>query len=126
LVVALYRPGDVFERTGDPVLWLNTATVDPATCAHAIDRPDLVTWYEVINPVRVTTVGGGPVADDYSNVTITVPDGHRIVAHAVTADGTAPECLSPTAERILPSDDLWAVVRLGTNEVCQACKRRHG
>jgi hypothetical protein len=42
-----------------------------------------VIWYEVINSVHVITVDGGPAADDAGSIAITVPDGHRMVAHAV-------------------------------------------
>jgi hypothetical protein len=93
--------------------------------ARAIDQPDLVVWYEVINPIRVVTVDGEPAAADYGNIAIITPDGHRMVAHAVRAGGTAPECLRGDAELVLPSDDLWALARLCEIELCQACAVRH-
>jgi hypothetical protein len=95
--------------------------------ARAIDQPDLVIWYEVINPVRAIMVGGGPAADDYSNVAIIVPDGHRMVRQVVGVGGEAPECLPGVAEQVLRSGDLWALARLQEIiEVCQACALRHG
>jgi hypothetical protein len=126
LVVELYRPDDAVEHAGDPLMVLNAARVDPEMAAWAIHQSDLVTWYEVINPIRVMTVDGGPVSDDYSNAAFVVPDGHRMVAHAVRTGGAAPECLPRDAERVLRSHDLWALVRLGNVEVCQACTLRHG
>ncbi|WP_329108696.1 hypothetical protein OG792_08600 [Micromonospora sp. NBC_01699] len=102
---------------------LNTSKIDPGIAAWAIHQPDLVTWYEIINPVRVTTVDGGSVADDYSNIAITVPDGHRMVAHALREGKTAPECLQ-VVERVLPSRDLWALARVGSSEACRACTLR--
>jgi hypothetical protein len=125
LVVELYRPEDELERAHDPVLWLNTSKVDPRTAARAIDQTDLVIWYEVIDPIRADTVDGGPTADDYSNIAIIVPDGHRMVAHAVSG-GTAPECLPSAAEQVLRSNDLWALAPLQEIEICQACALRHG
>jgi hypothetical protein len=89
--------------------------------ARAIHQSDLEVWYEVIKPVRVTTTDGEPVAADSSDIDITVPDGHRIVAHAVKAGGTAPDCLPVNAERVLPSHDLWALARLRNSGLCQAC-----
>ncbi|GAA1406411.1 hypothetical protein [Catellatospora coxensis] len=124
-VVALYRPGDEVEHSGNPVLWLNTSKIDPRTAARAVDQADLVVWYEVINPIRVTTADGGPAADDYSNFVIVVPDGYRTVAHAVTG-ATAPECLPSTAERVLRSHDLWVLARLRDADVCENCVLRHG
>jgi hypothetical protein len=126
LVVELYRPGVDVEHARGPLLALNTSKVDPGIAARAIDQPDLEVWYEVINPVRVTTVDGEPPADDYSNIEIIVPDGHRMVAHAVKAGGAVPKCLPGNAERVLPSHDLWALTRLRKTEVCQACTARHG
>lgn len=128
LVVQLYRPGDDVRPARAVRLWLNISTVDPRSAARAIDQPDLVVWYEVIAPVRVGTVDGGPVMDDYSDLTMTVPEGHRMVAHAVRAGGTPPECLPSNAEMVLPSDDLWALSRSVSRStaVCQACVTRHG
>lgn len=126
LVVELYRPDVVVGHARDPLLVLNAAMVDPGMAARAIDQSDLVTWYEIIDPVRVTTVDGGPPADDYSNIAITVPDGHRTVAHAVRAGDAVPECLPRGAERMLRSHDLWALARLREIEVCRACTVRHG
>lgn len=66
--------------------------------------------------------------DDYSNLTITVPEGHRMVAHAVQTGGTPPECLPHNAEMVLPSDGLGVLsgsVSRAT-AVCQACVARHG
>jgi hypothetical protein len=125
LVVELYRPGVAVEHAGDPLLVLNAAKVDPGTAARAIHQPDLVIWYEVINPVRVTTVDGGPAADDYSNIVVIVPDGHRMVAHAVNAGGVAPHCLPGDADQVLRSHDLWVLARSRKIEVCQACALRH-
>jgi hypothetical protein len=126
LVVELYRPGVDVVRAGDPVFCLNSAKVDPGSAARAIAQPDLVVWYEVINPVRVTTVDAGPVADDYSNVAFVVPDGHRQVAHAVRTGAAAPPCLPADAELVLRSDDLFALaVPSRKIEVCQACAVRH-
>jgi hypothetical protein len=125
LVVQLYRPGDELDHADDPALWINMSKVDPRDAARAIDQADLVVWYEVINPIRVTTTDGGPASDDYSNITVIAPDGHRMVAHAVSAD-IAPPCLPSTAERVLRSKDSWALARLGENEICQACVLRHG
>ncbi|MEU8003907.1 hypothetical protein AB0B66_22350 [Catellatospora sp. NPDC049111] len=124
-VVELYRPGDERDHAHDPLLWFNTTKVDPRTIARAIHQADLVIWYEIINPIQCTTVDGGPIADDYSNVSLIVPDGHRAVAHAVSG-ATAPDCLSRDAERVLPSHDLWALARLREIEVCPACTLRHG
>jgi hypothetical protein len=56
-------------------------------------------------------VDGEPAADDYSNVAIIVPDGHRTVAHAVRVGVAVPECMPGGAERVLPSDDLWALAQ---------------
>lgn len=126
LVVELYRPGVEVEHAHDPLLALNTAKVDPGMAARAIDQPDLEVWHEVINPVRATTVDGEPPADDYGNIEIIVPDGHRMVAHAVKAGGAVPGCLPGNAERVLPSHDLWALARLRKTEACQACTARHG
>jgi hypothetical protein len=70
----------------DPLLCLNTSKVDPWMAARAIDKYDLVTWYEIINPIRVTTADGGPVAHDYGNVAFTVPDGtkcHPLTGHRI-------------------------------------------
>jgi hypothetical protein len=69
LVVELYRPGVLLEPASHPVLSLNTARIDSALAARAIDQADLEVWYEVINPVRVTTVDGKPPAADYSSMT---------------------------------------------------------
>ncbi|MEV6370429.1 hypothetical protein AB0L86_26455 [Micromonospora musae] len=126
LVVELYRPEVDIERARDPLLLMNTSKVDPGMAARAIDQPDLEIWYEVINPIRATTVDGGPASDDYSNVAIIVPGGHRMVAHAVRAGGAVPECLPGGAEQVLPSHDLWALAPLGKNDVCRACTARHG
>lgn len=126
MVVELYRPGVDVGRAREPRLWLNTSKIDPSAAARAISQPDVVIWYEVINPIRAVTVGGGPVADDYSNVRLVVPDGHRMVAHAVCADGAPPECLPGGAERVLRSDDLWALAHLRGTEMCLACTLRHG
>jgi hypothetical protein len=125
LVVELSRSEDKVEHAHDPMIWLNTSKVDPGTAARAIDQADLVIWYEVVNPVRVTTVDGGPAASDYNDIELIVPDGHRMVAHAVRA-GAAPGCLPETAEQVLRSEDLWALVRLREIEVCHACALRHG
>lgn len=124
LVVELYRPGADAECAQNAMLWLNTATIDPAMAARAVDQHDLVIWYEIINPIRVTTVGNGPIANDYSNIAFTVPDGHRMIAHAVRKDGVPPDCLQG-ADRVLPSHDLWALVPLRNGEVCPSCTRRH-
>jgi hypothetical protein len=126
LVVELYRPGVDVEHARDPLLLLSTSKVDPGMAARAIDQADLVIWYEVINPVRAITVDGGPAAEDYSNVAIIMPDGHRVVGHAVRVGGEAPECLPGVAEQVLRSGDLWALARLQQIEVCQACALRHG
>ncbi|WP_285550735.1 hypothetical protein [Actinoplanes regularis] len=124
-VVDLHRPGIDAEHARDPLLWLNTSQVDPGLAARTIDQSDLLTWYAIFNPIRVDTVDGGPPADDYSNLRFTVPDGNRMVAHAVREGGTAPECLRD-AEQVLPSQDLWALAPLRNAELCQACTRRHG
>jgi len=126
LVVELYQPGVNIAHARAPVLSLNSTEVDPGLAARAIDQSDLVTWYEVIHPARVITVDGQPPADDYSNIEIVVPGGHRMVAHAVRAEETPPECLPGAALQILPSDDLWALARLRGFEVCRACTLRHG
>ena len=126
LVVELYRPDAALVHARDPLLVLNAAKVEPTTAARAIDQHDLLIWYEIIDPVRVITVDGGPAADDYSNLTVIVPDGHRMVAHAVRQGGTAPPCLPSDAEQMLPSHDLWALAGLLGTDVCQACTRRHG
>src|SRR5262249_15086951 len=115
LVGQLYRPEGARGHARDPLVVRPTAQRRPGRAAiatRAIDQPDLVTWYEVINPIRITTVDGAPTADDYSNVAIIVPDGHRMVAHAARAGGPAPECLPRGAERVLRSHDLWALARL--------------
>jgi hypothetical protein len=125
LAVELHRPGVAVGRARDPRLWLNTSKVDPAMAARAIDQPDLVIWYEVINPIPVVTVDGGPAADDYSNLSFVVPDGHRMVAHATRTGGPAPACLPDGAEQVLPSEDLWALARLRATDVCQVCTARH-
>lgn len=124
LVVYLYRPDFPGEHAREPLLWLNTSKVDPRMAARAIAQPGLVTWYEVIYPIQVTTVDGGPAADDYGNLAFTVPDGHRMVAHAVEEGGAVPDCLQD-AQQILPSHDLWALACLRVSEVCQACRLRH-
>jgi hypothetical protein len=126
LAVELHRPEVDVGHARDPLLFLNMSKVSPREAARAIDQPDVVIWYEVINPVRVITVDGGPVADDYGNLELVVPDGHRMVAHAVVADGAAPECLPSAAERVLRSHDLWALGQLGEVEMCQVCTVRHG
>ncbi|WP_203841686.1 hypothetical protein [Winogradskya humida] len=126
LVVELYRPGVTVGPAREPSLVLNVALVPAALAARAIDQPDLVTWYEIINPVQVTTVDGRPPADDYGNLTITVPEEHRTVAHAVRTGEPAPACLPHDAERVLPSHDLWALGGLRRVELCQACALRHG
>lgn len=126
LVVELYRPKSVAEHASDPLLALNTCKVDPGMAARAIDQPDLEIWYEIINPIRVVTAHGEPVADDYSNLRITVGDGHRILAHAVKAGAVLPECVPAGAAKVLPSSDLWALARLYGAEVCRACTARHG
>lgn len=64
--------------------------------------------------------------DDYSNIAIIVPDGHRMVAHAVRVGGAVPEYLPGGVERVLPSHDLWALARLREMEVCRAWTARHG
>jgi hypothetical protein len=125
LVVELYRPGDALEHAHDPLLVLNAAKVEPTTAARAIDQHDLLVWYEIINPIRVVTVDGGPAADDYRNLKVIMPDGHRMVAHAVRQGGTAPPCLPRNAERVLPSHDLWALTGLLGTDVCQTCTLRH-
>ena len=66
------------------------------------------------------------MSDDYSNVRLVVPDGHRMVAHAVGADGAPPECMPGGAERVLRSDDLWALAHLRGTEICEACTLQHG
>ena len=126
-VVELYRAGDEVEPARDVRLWLNIAEVDPRSAARAIDRPDLVTWYEVIDPIRVATVDGGPASADYRNLTITVPDGNRMVAHAVQIGGTAPPCLPRDAEMVVPTDDLWVLSQAAGrgNAACRACTLRH-
>ena len=98
----------------------------PCVGRAAIDQADLEVWYEVVNPVRVTTVDDKPAAADYSNLKIVVPEGHRMVAHAVRAGEAVPECLPRNAERVLPSHDLWVLAGLRKVEVCQACTARHG
>lgn len=131
LVVELYRPEVDVGRARDPLFFLNASKVSPGAAARAIDQPDVVVWYEVINPVRVVTVDGGPVADDYSNLKLVMPDGHRRVAHAVGAEGVQPDCLPGDAEMVLRSHDSWALSRsgeieLGEIEMCQVCILRHG
>lgn len=126
LVVELYQPRVDVEHAHGPLLALNTSKVDHGTAARAIHQPDLEVWYEVVNPVRATTTDGKPAAEDYSNIEIIMPDGHRMVAHAVKAGGAAPDCLPANAELVLPSHDLWALTRLGRTEVCQVCTARHG
>jgi len=61
LVVELYRPGVDVRHARDPLLLLNVSKVGPREAARAIDQPDVVIWYEVINPIRVITVDGGPM-----------------------------------------------------------------
>lgn len=124
-VVGLYRPGDEIEYARGPVLWLDTSRIDPPTAARAIDHADLMVWYEVINPTRVITTDGGPAADDYSNLMIFVPDGHRVVAHAVRG-AAAPECLPSTAGKVMRSGDLWVLARLQDIDECEDCVLRHG
>lgn len=126
LVVELYRAEVDVGHARDPLLCLNTSKVDAVTAARAIDQPDLLIWYEIINPVRATTVDGAVAADDYRNITFIVPDGHRMIAHAVRAGQGAPECLPDGTEKVLPSEDLWVLARLRGVEVCQACTLRHG
>ena len=126
LVVELYRPGADVVHARDPVLCLNASKVDPKAAARAIDQPDLVVWYEIVNPIRTVTVDGGPPANDYSNIGFVVPEGHRMVAHAVKAAKPAPPCLPGDAELVLRSDDLWALAWSRPTEMCQDCVRRHG
>jgi hypothetical protein len=124
LVVDLYRPDAGDEHAREPLLWLNTTKVDPETAARAIDQPDLLTLYEITDPVRVVTADGGPIADGYSNLAITVPPGSRMVAHAVREGETPPECLHG-AQRVLSSRDLWALSRSRNIDRCRACALRH-
>ena len=77
LVVELDRPGTDVEQAHDPLLALNTPR-PTGMAARAIHQSDLEVWYEVIKPVRVTTTDSEPVAADYSDIEITVSDGHRI------------------------------------------------
>ncbi|BCB78272.1 hypothetical protein GCM10022251_31330 [Phytohabitans flavus] len=125
LVVELYRPGADVEHAHHPALVLNTSKFDPETAARVIDQPDLVTWYEIINPIRAITVDGRPPANDYSNIAFIEPDGHRIVAHAVRVEGPAPECLPTDTKAVLQSHDAWALARPPKIDVCQACALRH-
>ncbi|MCZ7423630.1 MULTISPECIES: hypothetical protein [unclassified Micromonospora] len=127
LVVELYRPEDEVQHARDVRLWLNTSQVEPKSAAMAIDQPDLVTWYEVIHPIRVGTVDDGAGRDDYSNLTFNLPDGNRMVAHAVQAGLTAPPCLPPGAEMVLPTDDLWVLSQFPSlgKLICRTCAARH-
>ncbi|WP_212996716.1 hypothetical protein [Winogradskya consettensis] len=126
LVVELYRPGVTVGPAREPFLALNVALVAPALAARAIDQPDLITWYEIINPVQTSTVDGRPPAHDYSNLTITVPEGHRTIAHAARTGEPAPACIPHDAERVLPSHDLWALASLRRVELCSTCALHHG
>ncbi|MCW6003467.1 hypothetical protein K1W54_02555 [Micromonospora sp. CPCC 205371] len=126
LVVELYRPEVDVGRARDLQLALDISKVDRQAAARAIDQPDVVIWYEVINPVRVVAADGRPAAADYSNLDFIVPEGHRMVAHAVGASATAPECVPGDAAMVLPSQDPWALARPGEIETCQACVLRHG
>ncbi|MDG6107440.1 hypothetical protein Daura_49740 [Dactylosporangium aurantiacum] len=110
---------------GEPVLYLNVGRVGAELAARAVDQPDLLVWYEVVNRVRVVTSDGGPVAGDYSNVEFVVPDGHRVVAHAVRDGDGRPECLPEDAELVLPSHDLWALGPVRSTETCPACTGRY-
>ncbi|MEV0456243.1 hypothetical protein [Catellatospora methionotrophica] len=123
LVFELYRPGSDLQHAHGRCYALNTAKVDPETAARAIDQYDLVVWYEVIHPIQCTTVDNEPVADDYRNVRLVMPSGHRSVAHAVREE-TAPECLPDTAELVLRSDDLWELAKLRDLDLCPACVLR--
>ncbi|GIF38919.1 hypothetical protein [Actinoplanes xinjiangensis] len=125
LVVELYRPGVEVEPAHDVGLWLNTSRAGPPRAARAIDQPDLVTWYEVTDPPRVVTTDGGPVADDYGNIRIVVPEGNRSVAHAVRSGGAPPPCLPPEADLIMPTHDLWMLLEPGTTRMCRSCLDRH-
>lgn len=126
LVVELYKPDADVIHARDPVLFLNTSKVDPRMAARAIDQPDLMVWYEVVNPIRTITIDGAPPAHDYSSIGFVVPDGHRMVAHAVKAAMPAPQCIPADAEHVLRSNDLWALAQLRPIEVCRDCVRRHG
>jgi hypothetical protein len=84
-----------------------------------------VIWYEVINPIHVVTIDGGPAAADYSNLGFIVPQGHRMVAHAVGPSAAAPECVPSDAAMVLPSHDLWALGPSGAIDTCPACVHRH-
>jgi hypothetical protein len=94
-VVELYRHGVDVEHARDPLLALNTAKVGPGMAARVIDQPDLQVWYEIINPVRSTTTDGAPVADDYSNVKLIVPDGHRAAEDLAALTGVGPPVDTP-------------------------------
>ena len=95
-------------------------------CPALAFATELVIWYEVIAPVRVSTVDGGPAAADYSNLDFILPPGHRIVAHAVGPSAAAPECVPGDAAMVLPSHDLCALGAPGAIEICPACLHRHG
>ncbi|GAA1652449.1 hypothetical protein GCM10009828_097050 [Actinoplanes couchii] len=126
-VVEMYRPGvDRAKATGDG-LWLNTSLVTPDRAARAIEKPDLTAWYEIENPTRVVSVDGGPPADDYSNLTIVVPEDQRQIVHAVPEGGTRPPCVSPDADMVMPTGDLWVLVQARQPDriLCPECTARH-
>jgi hypothetical protein len=60
------------------------------------------------------------------NVVIIVPDGHRMIAHAVRDGATTLDRPTAPGSKVLPSQDLWALPRSSTVERCRACTSRHG
>ncbi|GIF77200.1 hypothetical protein [Asanoa siamensis] len=64
---------------------------------------DPIVWYEILEPFVVRTRDGGPIRDDYSNVSI--EGTGRMRAHAGNTD-RRPPCI-PVENRALPSHDPW-------------------
>ena len=124
LVVELYEVGREVPSAREPGLYVNLGRVSAELAARAVDRPDLLVWYEVINPIRAV-VDGEPVKGDYSNVRFVTPDGHRVVAHAVKDGEGRPDCLPEDAELVARTHDLWALSPERSTERCPACTARY-
>ncbi|HWS37918.1 MAG TPA: hypothetical protein VN408_34950 [Actinoplanes sp.] len=127
LVAALYGTFADLEKAAETELWLNMNLLAPGRAASAIDQRELEAWYEIVKPVRVVTVDGGPVEDDYSNLKIIVPEGNRRIAHAVPLGGTWPPCANREAEMLMPTSDLWVLAEPVSPQTvpCPACVARH-
>jgi hypothetical protein len=100
--------------------WINTARVTPRQAAVAIQDPDLIVWYDIMERLQVGTRDGLPAADNYGNVQF--QGSGRTRAHA-GRPGEPPPCL-PDREGALESGDLWALM-VGRVERCVECAHKH-